>query len=109
MMISGLCRCTAGGLCKLHDQKSLMIWRCSIDAPLTLSVRTYERCCRKQFCPERRLILQLWVDVAAQPLDLARCKAKNRRRSVNADFSDIVEMLLQAFCPGIGADCSVVG
>jgi len=84
--------------CKIKNR-----WR-SIDDHFAWTLRSYQ----KHFCLERRLIVRLWVNVAAQPLPFPRCKARSHWRSVDADSKDIVTILLQPLSRRKAADSSMI-
>jgi len=61
----------------------------SIDAPLTLIFRMWQRVYSLSFSLLRRPIRSLWNDMIIPPIDCRMCKTANRWHSVDAHFNHI--------------------
>ena len=68
-----------------------------VDAWLMIIVRAYGWSRRTHFCLERRPIVQLWLNVSAQPLNHPRCMARSCWHSIDAQYWNIVAMLSQPY------------
>jgi hypothetical protein len=53
-------------------------------------------------------MVQLWLNVLAQPLNFPQCKSKSCSHFVDTHFKDIVAKLLELFSPRMAADSSIV-
>jgi len=61
----------------------------SIDAPLTLSLRMWQRAYSFPFSLLRQPIRSLWNHMTIPPIDCRMCKTVNRWHSVDANFNHI--------------------
>jgi len=85
-------------------------WRPKIrGAPVMLIYGPLLQCRRKHFRLKRPLIVRLWINVMAQPVDFLRCKASNHCRSVDALILDTEARLPQPVMPIKAANRFIMG